>query len=46
MDTTHTEELLRELEEADPARAPEVADRLAAALADELDGPKDEGEES
>jgi len=46
MDTTHTDDLLQELEAADPAEAPEIADRLAAALAAEVDGPEDEGETS
>ena len=46
MDTTHTDDLLQELEGADPADAPELADRLAAALAAELDEPEDEGETS
>jgi len=38
MDTTRNEELLTRLEAADPAEAPDVADELAAALAQELDG--------
>ena len=38
MDTTRIEELLSELETSDPAKAPDVADELAAALADQLDG--------
>ncbi|MGI9648122.1 MAG: hypothetical protein ACR2OI_06350 [Acidimicrobiia bacterium] len=38
MDTTRTEELLTRLETADPAQAPDAADELAAALAEELDG--------
>ncbi|MGI9610537.1 MAG: hypothetical protein ACR2NL_09630 [Acidimicrobiia bacterium] len=38
MDTTRIEELLTELETSDPARAPDVADELTAALANQLDG--------
>jgi len=38
MDTTRTTELLTELAEADPADAPDLADELAATLADTLDG--------
>ena len=38
MDTTRIEELLTELEASDPANAPDVADELTAALADQLDG--------
>ena len=37
MDTTPTDDLLRELEEADPAEAPDPADRIAAALTEELE---------
>lgn len=44
MDTTHTDELLQELEESDPASAPDAADRLASALAQELEDGRDEGE--
>jgi predicted RNase H-like nuclease len=38
MDTTRIDELLTELETSDPAHAPDVADELTAALADQLDG--------
>lgn len=38
MDTTRIEELLTDLESSDPAAAPDVADELTAALADQLDG--------
>jgi hypothetical protein len=44
MDTTRTEELLTQLETAEPAEAPDVADELAAALAEELDGGSSERE--
>ena len=37
MDTTHLDDLTRELADADPAEAPPAADRLAEALADALD---------
>jgi hypothetical protein len=43
MDTTRAEELLTQLEMADSAAAPDLADALTAALADALDdsGPDD-----
>jgi len=37
MDTTHTNELLTALESAEPADAPDVADRLAAELSLQLE---------
>jgi hypothetical protein len=37
MDTTRTEELLTQLETADPAAAPDRADALTATLAEALD---------
>lgn len=37
MDTKRIEELLTELEAADPASAPDVADELTATLAEALD---------
>jgi hypothetical protein len=37
MDTTHLDDLTRELADADPAEAPPVAERLAEALAEALD---------
>ena len=39
MDTTRTEELLTQLEDADPAAAPDLADALTANLAGALDDP-------
>ena len=38
MDTTQMEELLSQLEEADPAEAPDIADAVTAGLAASLDG--------
>ena len=38
MDTTQTNQLLSDLKSADPADAPEIADELAAGLAEALDG--------
>ena len=40
MDTTRIDELLTELEAADPADAPDIADALTAALAHSLDEPE------
>ncbi len=37
MDTTHDDHLLDDLERSEPAEAADAADRLAAALAAELD---------
>lgn len=37
MDTTRTEDLLIQLENADPAAAPDLADALTATLAEALD---------
>jgi hypothetical protein len=45
MDTTHLDDLTRELADADPAEAPAAADRLAEALADALDAAEKEEEE-
>ncbi|MFQ5948369.1 MAG: hypothetical protein ACE5KX_05880 [Acidimicrobiia bacterium] len=42
MDTTRIDDLLSELEEVDPADAPEVADTLAEELASSLDAPPPE----
>ena len=42
MDDTPVDDLASELEEADPAEAPEIADAIAAALGSELD----EGDDS
>lgn len=42
MDTTRITDLLTQLEAADPAEAPDVADDMTAALAAALDGPAPE----
>lgn len=44
MDDTRTEQLLRELEEADPAEAPDAADALAEELEADLEAGRDEAE--
>ena len=46
MDTTHIDQLALELAETDPAAAPDLADRLAAALAGALDGTEQEADPS
>jgi hypothetical protein len=46
MDDTPIEELVSELEAADPADAPEVADAVAAELARRLDPPDAEASDA
>ena len=38
MDTTHAQDLISQLEAADPATAPDIADDVTAALAGALEG--------
>lgn len=42
MDDTSLDRLVSDLEEADPADAPDIADAIAVELADQLDGPDEE----
>jgi hypothetical protein len=42
MDDTRIDQLLTELESADPANAPDIADEVASSLSDELEA--DDGE--
>jgi hypothetical protein len=44
MDTTDLERMLQELDELDPADAPEPADAIADRLAEDLDGEPQPGE--